>query len=113
MGSYLIWIPLLISFVLIVVRVLSGRLDKERIKKHIGSRGGQLIEARWDPFGPGWYGESINRIYLTRYIDRDGNQHKVHCKTSLWSGVYFAEHPDGYCADDSRREGRLLEGGDR
>ena len=26
-----------------------------------------------------------------RYLDRDGNEHVAHCKTSLFTGVYFTE----------------------
>ena len=51
-----------------------------------------MIEANWEPFGPGWFGEQEgNRIYAVRYLDRDGNEHEAHCKTSMWTGVYFTE----------------------
>ena len=25
------------------------------------------------------------------YLDKDGNEHEAHCKTSMWTGVYFTE----------------------
>ena len=30
-------------------------------------------------------------MYLVRYLDKDGNEHLTHCKTSLWTGVYFSQ----------------------
>jgi hypothetical protein len=83
-------IPLFIGFA-ILLRVLAGGMDKGRIRDYVESRGGQMIDASWAPFGPGWFGEKSDRIYEVRYIDREGNEHRAACKTSLWAGVYFTE----------------------
>ncbi len=90
MDEVLLLIPLVIVLV-VVVRVMAGGLDHERVKKYVEGRGGRVLEAKWEPFGPGWLGEKSDRIYAVRYLDRDGNEHRAHCKTSLWTGVYFTE----------------------
>jgi hypothetical protein len=78
-------------FVAIVIRLLAGGLDHDRVREYVESRGGSVVEARWAPFGPGWFGDKHDRIYEVRYLDRDGHEHHAHCKTSLWSGVYFTD----------------------
>jgi hypothetical protein len=75
----------------ILIRLAAGGLDRDRVREYVASRGGKVLEANWDPFGPGWFGEKSDRIYEVRYVDRDGNEHHAHCKTSMWTGVYFTE----------------------
>ena len=82
---------LLVIVAAIVIRLLAGGLDHDRVEQYIELRGGRVVDARWAPFGPGWFGEKSDRIYEVRYLDRDGNEHEAHCKTSLWTGVYFTE----------------------
>jgi hypothetical protein len=81
-------IPLVIVLAL-VIRLAAGGMDHGRLREYVESRGGRLLEARWTPFGPGWFGEKSDRIYSVRYLDADGNEHEAHCKTSMWTGVYF------------------------
>lgn len=76
---------------IICIWLLSHRLDAERIKEYIESRGGKLLESTWTPFGRGWFGERGDRIYRVRYLDINGNEHNASCKTSMWSGVYWTE----------------------
>ena len=66
-------------------------MDRRRVREYIESHGGRLLEARWRPFGLGWFGEKSDRIYEVRYLDNNGNEHEAHCKTSLWTGVYLTE----------------------
>lgn len=87
---YIIIIPAAIVVVL-VIRLAAGAMDHERIRQYLADRGARVLEIRWDPFGPGWFGEKNDRIYHVRYVDREGNEHDSHCKTSLWTGVYFTE----------------------
>jgi hypothetical protein len=81
----------LVCVVLLGLRLFAGGLDRGRVKEYVESRGGTLIESSWTPFGRGWFGERGDRIYTIRYVDRDGNEHEAHCKTSMWSGVYLSE----------------------
>ncbi len=75
----------------IVIRLLAGGMDGDRVRAYIEKRGGRLLSSGWAPFGKGWFGEKNDRIYEVRYVDGDGNEHEAHCKTSMFSGVYFTE----------------------
>jgi hypothetical protein len=109
-------IVFLIIVIGIVIRLMAGGLDHDRVREYIESRGGNVIDAHWAPFGPGWFGERRDRIYEVRYVDGDGNEHLAHCKTSLWSGVYFTEDqivrrakdPAGQMAISLEQENRQL-----
>lgn len=83
-------IPLFIV-VHIAIRLRLGSIDHDRIKHYVDERGGTVLYSHWSPFGPGWFGEKSDRIYGVRYLDKDGNEHEAHCKTSMWTGVYFTE----------------------
>lgn len=80
-----------VLLIALVFRLLAGGLDHDRVKRYVEQGGGELIQANWAPFGPGWFGEKSDRIYEVRYIDRDGNERLAHCKTSMLSGVYFTQ----------------------
>lgn len=80
-----------VLIVAIVLRLVAGSLDRDRIRQYVESRGGELIKTTWDPFGPGWFGTRNDRIYAVHYYDRDGHEHRAYCKTSMWTGVYFTE----------------------
>lgn len=86
----LLLIPIAIIFA-VMIRLAAGGMDHDRIKSYIEDRGGKVIDSHWAPFGPGWFGEKSDRIYSVRYLDRDGNEHEAHCKTSMWTGVYLTE----------------------
>src|SRR5687767_12772414 len=75
----------------IVCWIVARAMDGDRVKEYVESRGGKLLEKNWAPFGKGWFGEKNDRIYEVRYVDKDGNEHRATCKTSLWSGVYWTE----------------------
>jgi hypothetical protein len=73
----------------IVIRLIAGSFDGERVEQYIREIGGELIDRSWDPFGPGWFGDQDSRIYEIVYRDRDGRTHRAHVKTSMMSGVYL------------------------
>lgn len=75
----------------VVVRLLAGTVDENRVQTYIEERGGRFLSSSWAPFGKGWAGERDNRIYEVRYLDRDGNEHHAQCKTSMGAGVYFTD----------------------
>jgi len=74
---------------LVGVRLLDGAIDKARIRRYVEARGGKLMQARWRLFAPGWLGNRNQRMYRVVYRDADGQNHLAHCKTSMFSGVYF------------------------
>ena len=75
----------------IVIRLIAGSFNHERIKKYIENKGGTVTEIQWSPFGPGWFGSQNEAIYKINYRDRDGNAHLAFCKTSMLAGVYLTE----------------------
>lgn len=91
MGSLMEVMGVFILFVImaLVFRLFAGGMDRDRVRDHIESSGGRLLEKRWAPFGKGWFGEKNDRIYEIRFIDSAGNEHEATCKTSLFSGVYL------------------------
>jgi hypothetical protein len=79
------------AFVALIIRLIAGSVDHDRVEEYISERGGRVIEKNWSPFGKGWFGSENERIYEVKYEDKDGNIHKATCKTSLFSGVYFTQ----------------------
>lgn len=73
----------------IIIRLVAGSFDGERVERHLREMGYELIDKSWDPFGPGWFGEKDSRIYQVVYRDTSGNVHQAHVKTSMMSGVYL------------------------
>jgi len=73
----------------LAIRVFAGGMDHGRVRQYVGARHGKVLDIRWAPFGPGWFGEESDRIYEVRFRDRDGNEHLAHCKTSMFTGVYL------------------------
>ena len=82
---------IIIGFIIfaVVIRLISGSFDGERVEQYIRDMDCELIDKSWDPFGPGWFGEKDSRIYEIVYRDRDGRVHRAHVKTSMMSGVYL------------------------
>jgi len=73
----------------VVLRLIAGSFDGDRVEQYVRGNGWELIDRSWDPFGPGWFGEKDSRIYQIVYRDRQGNLHQAHVKTSMLSGVYL------------------------
>ena len=84
-------IVVLLIAAVVLIRLVAGGMDSDRVGRHIASTGGRLLEKHWNPFGKGWFGEKNSRIYEVRYQDGEGRIHEATCKTSLFSGVYFTE----------------------
>jgi hypothetical protein len=78
-------------FLIVIIRLIAGSVDHERIDEYISERGGKVIERQWNPFGKGWFGTQNSRLYELKYVDKDGNIHQATCKTSALAGVYFTE----------------------
>jgi len=73
----------------VMIRFLAGSFDEDRVSTYLRSKGLELVDKSWDPFGPGWFGEEDSRIYKIIYRDRSGRLHRAHVKTSMLSGVYL------------------------
>jgi hypothetical protein len=84
-----LWIAIVVIVAIVMLRLLAGCMDADRVEHYLGERGCELVERHWDPFGPGWFGEKDSRIYRIVYRDREGRLHRAHVKTSLLSGVYL------------------------
>jgi len=119
MESWVILIPIVIV-ITVIIRLAAGGMDRDRIREYIASLGGQMLETRWSPLGPGWFGSKHHRIYTVRYLDRNGNEHRAYCKTSLFTGVYFthdeivkpakqAGDKTGFLEEENRRLREALE----
>ena len=88
--SNLMW-GLLVLGCAIVLRAISGQMDRERIREYLREEGGEALHIAWTPFGPGWFGSRSERIYEVTYRTPGGAVQKATCKTSLLSGVYWTQ----------------------
>ena len=77
----------------LAIRVVMHFIDKGRIKDEIEAKGGRIVSISWNPFGRGWFFEKNERHYSVTYRDRSGATLEADCKTSLFTGVYWAEGP--------------------
>lgn len=82
-------IVLIFLFLGLILRLIAGEFDGDRVERYVRDMGGELIDKSWAPFGPGWFGEKDARIYEIVYRDREGRVHRAHVKTSMLSGVYL------------------------
>jgi hypothetical protein len=89
-----IWAFLGVGAIVVVLRIIADRLDRQRIREEIEENGGKIVEIHWDPFGPGWFGEKSDRIYEVTYQSKKGHRVVAHCKTSMWSGVYWRDRQE-------------------
>ena len=77
----------------LVIRIAMHFVDKNRIKDEVESKLGRIVSIRWNPFGRGWLFERGERHYEVTYVDRSGEKISTSCKTSFFTGVYWAEGP--------------------
>jgi len=77
----------------VAIRVVLHFVDKARIKHEVESRGGRVISIRWNPFVRGWFFEKNECHYSVIYSDNSGANISTNCKTSLFTGVYWADGP--------------------
>ena len=87
MDSY--FLVFIVIVIVIIIRVVAGSFDAGRIEAYLSDRKCTLLEKKWVPFGPGWFGEKDSRIYEVVYRDAQGHVHQAHVKTSWLSGVYL------------------------
>ena len=89
-SANLILLALLIG---LAIRVVMHFVDKSRIKDEFESKGGRVLSIAWNPFARGWFFEKNERHYVVHYADRSGQTVSTMCKTSLFTGVYWADEP--------------------
>ena len=77
----------------LAIRIVMHFVDKSRIKDEIEGKGGRVLSITWNPFGRGWFFEKGERHYAVTYTDRSGATISTGCKTSFFTGVYWAEGP--------------------
>lgn len=77
-----------VASVAIVIRILAGASDRERIERHFRRRGAEVTDCTWTPFGRGWFGSKSDRIYTVRFRNRDGSLRRATVKTSMFADVY-------------------------
>jgi hypothetical protein len=87
---FLLWAIAILTLVLFVL----PRLDRNRIREHVESNGGHVIEILRDWFG-GFGGRSA-RTYDVTYITRQGERITAKCITGMMSGVkWVTSRPPG------------------
>ena len=84
----------LVLLAVVALRVIMHFVDKSRIKDEVEARLGRVVSITWNPFGRGWFFEKNERHYNVTYLDRSGRTISTTCKTSLFTGVYWAEVPN-------------------
>ena len=77
----------------IAFRIVMHFVDKHRIKDEVETHLGRVVSIAWNPFGRGWFFEKNERHYDVTYVDRSGATISTGCKTSMFTGVYWAEAP--------------------
>ncbi len=87
-GGVVVLIVVGMIALVIIIRLCAGGMDDDRVRNYIEQQGGQLLSKEWQLFGRGWFGSPKERIYLIRFLDRDGNEHEASCKTNYFAGVY-------------------------
>jgi hypothetical protein len=86
-----IGILLVVVAIAVVIRLLAGSMDGDRIETYVRQRGGTLRSKSWAPFGKGWLGEKSDRIYEIEYETSAGEIRRATVKTSMLTGVYFTD----------------------
>ena len=84
-------VGIFIFFIIVAIagRLIAGGFDGGRVEQYVRDQGWTLVDKSWAPFGPGWFGEKSDRIYEIVFEDQEGNTHRAHVKTSLFTGVYL------------------------
>ena len=75
------------------IRIAMHFFDKRRIKDEVEAKPGRVVSITWNPFGRGWFFEKGERHYDVMYVDRSGQTITTACKTSLFTGIYWADGP--------------------
>ena len=75
----------------VVIRIIAGILDKQRIQSEITGKGGTIRSIRWTPFARGWLGSKNERFYEVVWDDSDQLSRRATVKTAMLAGNYFAD----------------------
>ena len=88
-----IFIVLWMAGIAILVFVVIPKMDRQRIREHIDSHGGKIIDIESVWFrGSGRYG----RTYDVTYMSRQGGRITATCMTSMVRGVqWVSDRPPG------------------
>ncbi|MCR9247288.1 MAG: hypothetical protein NXI31_19825 [bacterium] len=76
---------------LLLIRLLAGALDGDRLRDYLANRDCELLAREWRPFAPGWFGSGHARLYAIEYRDAIGQRCRAIARTSAFSGVYLTE----------------------
>jgi hypothetical protein len=79
---FALWIAVIALFAFVVI----PKMDRQRIREHIDSHGGKVIEILSDWFSAS--GRSA-RTYDVTYMNRNGQRVTAKCITSMTSGVQW------------------------
>jgi hypothetical protein len=80
-----------VCVVAILGRGITHAIDRNRIANYAASQGWELLSCNWKLLGPGWFGNTHERLYRTEYRDGEGRTHAAFAKTSMLAGVYLSE----------------------
>jgi hypothetical protein len=84
----------LAAVVVIIVRIVGGKLDRQRICEHVEANGGKVIDILSQWFGG--VGGRYVRTYDVTYTTRHGSRISATCITSMTSGVqWMSDRPPG------------------
>jgi hypothetical protein len=72
-------------------RIAAYFIDKGRITKYFRRKHGEVNFISWEPFGPGWLGDNLSRIYRVGYVDENGDSQRVYVKISLLAGLHIVK----------------------
>jgi hypothetical protein len=88
------WVWLIVAggvMLAILGRFVTHSMDRNRIAKYATEQGWELLGCQWKLLGPGWFGNSRERIYSITYRDAQGRTHSAFAKTSALAGVYLTQ----------------------
>ena len=77
--------------VAVLGRFVTHGMDRSRIAKYADGQGWELLTCQWKLLGPGWFGNSRERIHAITYRDGQGRTHSAFAKTSALAGMYLTE----------------------
>ena len=89
-GVVIAWV-IGLAVLAVLGRFVTHSLDRSRIAKYAQQQGWELIDCRWKLLGPGWFGNSRERIYSITYRDGQGQTRSAFAKTSALAGVYLTQ----------------------
>jgi hypothetical protein len=83
-------VPLL-AILAILLWLMNRSMDQDRLRGHIETRGGKLLEAKLLSSGKNWWQQTVQRNYEVRYLDTDGHEHLATCITGLFKGIVWSD----------------------